>query len=158
MTVNLSIAAAPFPWHPKGGTFAPVSQMKQTFVSPAVHCSEKFRIVAFAMLASFNSVWFVYLLVYSDHRLVSMTTFTFKICREHERHLQMRAFWGCSGSGRGALAIEMVFQVLLRYVGRLWLKLVISFQQEPFIMCPTCLHPSPRWISYKMSWSICLIE
>lgn len=48
-----------------------------------------------------------------------MTTFTFKVCREHERHLQIRALWGHSESGRDALAVKVVFQVLVRYIGHL---------------------------------------
>lgn len=97
------------------------------FASPAVHCSKTFLIVAFAMLPSFISVWCIYLLVYSDHRVVSMTTFTFKNCHEHERHPQTRALWACSGSGRDALAIKTPSQVLVRCIRYLWLKLVIFF-------------------------------
>lgn len=46
-----------------------------------------------------------------------MTTCTLQIHHEYERHLQV--FWGCSEPGRDVLAIEMVFQVLVRYMGRL---------------------------------------
>lgn len=56
--------------------------------------SENLSVVAVTILASSSSVGFIYLLVYLDHGLVLMTTFTFKICHEYERHLQLGALWG----------------------------------------------------------------